>query len=347
MHRRASAKSLFCVFCRGLTEIAFILLQPQLVGDWESLLQYPIDVGEAQGGIMGTDLVVTGGFLSGWNATTATYALDVSTRYSSWRRMDDFPLDQGMTHAAFSIHEKVMYFCGGYMGRHPGPAVSDCFLYNHAAAKGEQWQRLPSLPEPRAGGGLVYNEKYGVLVFAGGTIRSNVGTADAIDSHDTWMLATGGLEYGWVPQSDVPYLGNHLSYVTTSNVGGSLRHYFMGGQEGEEEKLGNLNTVVEYVPLSDEWFTRANMPQARGHASSSTVALGCGFLIAGGAIDGTAYSKAQTADISYYNPNLDSWNSIGELRAPRKTPVCGIYDNYLYCSTGYTKDTDRRQISLM
>ena len=326
--------------------LVFLLLQLQFVSDWESLPEYPLSVGEAQGGIIGTDLVVTGGFLSGWSVTTATYALDVTTTYSSWRKMDDFPMYQGITHAAFAIHQAKMYFCGGYLGQHPGQAVNDCFLYDHAAAQGEQWTRLPSLPEPRAGGGMVYDEEYGVLIFAGGAVRPVDGVADAVDYSDTWMLAPEGLDYGWVPQSDIPHFGNHLSFVTTTNDGASRRHYFMGGQEGEDEKLGNLDTVVEYVPLSDQWYARASMTQARGHASSSTVPYGCGFLIAGGAIDGTASSKAQTDDISFYNPNTDSWSSIGALPSPRKTPVCGIYDNYLYCSSGYTQETARRRLSL-
>lgn len=314
------------------------------MGDWESLPQYPLHVGEAQGGIIGNDLVVTGGFLPGWSVTTATYALDITTPNSSWRRMDDFPLAQGMTHAAFAIHETKMYFCGGYLGKHPGQAVRDCFLYDHAAPTGQQWTSLRPLPEPRAGGGMVYHEDYNVLVFAGGAVRPTVGSAFAVDYNDAWMLSPSALEYGWVPQSAIPHFGNHLSYVSTTSDGMNFRHFFMGGQDGENEKLGNLDTLVEYLPLSDEWVVRANMPQARGHASSSTVAFGCGFLIAGGAVDGTASSKARTADISYYNPILDQWSSIGALRSQLKTPVCGVHGEYLYCSTGYTKDTHRRKL---
>jgi len=318
----------------------------QFVSGWETLTQYPLRVGEAQGGVIGTDLVVTGGFLQGWSVTNTTYALDLTTANANWRRMDDFPLAQGMTHAAFAIHETKMYFCGGYLGTHPGQAVADCFLYDHAAAAGQQWSRLPDLPEPRAGGGLVYNKNFGVLIFAGGAVRPYHGNAQATDYNDTWMLAPGTLEYGWVQQASIPHFGNHLSYVTTSTDGSNLRHFMMGGQEGEDEKLGNLDALVEYIPLSDEWVSRSSMSFPRGHASSSTVPFGCGFLIAGGAIDGTSYSKARTADISYYDPILDVWQSIGSLVSDWKTPVCGIYGDYLYCSTGYTQDTHRRKLSL-
>ena len=310
-------------------------------------------VGEAQGGVIGTDLVVTGGFLPGWNVTRATYALDLagSGGTAGWRRMDDFPLEQGMTHAAFAIHESKMYFCGGYLGKHPGQAVADCFVYDHSIAPNSatgQWSRLPSLPAPRAGGGMVYSEAYGVLVFAGGAVRPIDGNAYAVDYNDAWMMAPDNVHYGWVAQASIPHFGNHLSYVTTmTNIDGSgFRHFMMGGQQGENEKTGNLDALVEYLPLSDEWVARANLPQPRGHASSSTVAIGCGFLIAGGAVQGTANSKAQTDDISYYDPTMNTWISLGTLVSQLKTPVCGVYGDYLYCSTGYKTDTHRRKLSL-
>lgn len=330
-------------------EYVCVIASMQFVGDWEVMNKYPLRVGEAQGGIIGKDLVVTGGFLSGWNVTAATYALDVTIDSAKWRRMDDFPLQEGMTHAAFAIHKDRMYFCGGYLGKHPGQAVADCFTYDHSIPPrtSGQWSRLPSLPQPRAGGGMVYNELYQVLVFAGGAMRPIVGKADAVDYNDVWMLPPNSIEYGWVAQTTIPHFGNHLSYATTSSDGGkTIRHFMMGGQEDENEWTGNLDVLVEYLPLSNQWISRAPMLEPRGHASSSTIPYGCGFLIAGGAVQGSARLKAQTSDVSYYDPILDQWTSIGSLVTQLKTPVCGIYGDYLYCSTGYTVDTHRRKLRI-
>ena len=75
---------------------------------------------------------------------------------------------------------------------------------------------------------------------------------------------------------------------------------------------------------------------ARGHTSSSTVGYGCGFLLAGGALNG----HLKTPDISYYGIDTNSWTSIGNLtRDDVNTPVCDIArfpgdNDWLYCITG-------------
>lgn len=316
---------------------------PQFVGDWQSLPNYPLRVGEAQGGVIDGELVVTGGFLPGFQSVAVqTYALTQNN--NQWVPQDNFPLPEGITHAAFAIHDTDMYFCGGYLGGHPGQAVKDCFVYHHRNPRGQQWERLPDLPAPRAGGGMVYNEYYQFLLFAGGAVRPNVGKAHAVDYESSWMFAPTTPEYGWHSMDDIPFLGNHLSYVTTGH-GKESRHFMMGGQDGENEKNGNIDTLVEYIAIQNEWHPKANLPEPRGHASSSTVPYGCGFIIAGGAVNGGA-TKRRTPDVSYYDPELDRWTSLGNLTEALKTPVCGIHGDWLYCSTGYTKNTHRRRLRL-
>lgn len=51
---------------------------------------------------------------------------------------------------------------------------------------------------------------------------------------------------------------------------------------GENEKSGNSDENYEWDVPSQSWIARADMPITRGHASSSTNAIGCGFIIAGG-----------------------------------------------------------------
>lgn len=298
-------------------------------------------------------LVVVGGFHRGFaTASNATYTLDVTTS-SSWQRQDDCPMD--VTHAAFAIHHDRLFMCGGYRGGHPGPAVAQCWVYHHGAPRGTQWQALPDLPAARAGGGMTYDTTLAVLTFVGGATRElsssgHVFSADAVDHDEAWMMAPHVTEPqygGWFKQADFPLFGNHLSFVSTLDDTGRERHFFMGGQIGELEKNHNLDELYEYDLLLDQFFARANMPLARGHASSSTLPYACGFLLAGGSVNSGSNVKQRTRDISFYDPSNDTWSSIGQLYSDIKTPICGIWDDYMYCTTGYTRRTMRRRLKIV
>ena len=89
---------------------------PAFTGGWEVLTDYPLNVGEPQGALLGTDLVVTGGFLlpAFTNVTLKTFAYTTgSATNNPWRKMDDFPLAVGVTHAGVAVLGQTMYLCGG------------------------------------------------------------------------------------------------------------------------------------------------------------------------------------------------------------------------------------------
>jgi hypothetical protein len=101
------------------------------------------------------------------------------------------------------------------------------------------------------------------------------------------------------------------------------------------------------------WIRRKNMTFARGHASASTIAYGCGFLMIGGAINSGVSGTEQTAIISYYGIDTDTWTDIGVLPKKINTPVCVIVPNvagsdWVYCQTGSVSGSFswKRKISL-
>jgi Kelch motif len=279
--------------------------------------------------------MIFAGFRSGFSVVTnRTYARDVRYLNSTWRRMDDMPLASGITHMATVSVGSIVYLCGGYHGPHPGPHTSICFQYNHSIAPGTgaQWSYLPSLPNGgSAGGGMIYSTAYNTLYYTGGGQRLVPGTVQPVDLNSTWKLALHNQSAGWLPSTPLPYLANHLSYVTHRDTLGYERHYVLAGQVAENECCGNLAYNYEFLPRNETWIQRASMPIPRGHAASSTRAFGCGFIIAGGSINNpnrTSTTKIRTDDVSYYDVYKDSWvTAIGKLPAIGATPIVDIHNN--------------------
>lgn len=309
---------------------------PRFEGGWEKSKNYPLYVAEAQGAMIGEDLCVFSGFNEpdgGYDAaTTRNYALDTSDPNAQWRRLDDLPVSEGITHGGFVVVGTKFYMCGGYLGGHPGPHIPTCLVYDHSASSGNQWSSLPDLPDGRAGGGMVYDSNTNSLTFAGGAERPNANNAHAEDYTDTWTLELDNLGAGWKRKKDIPFLANHMSFVTARDGKGKEVHIFVAGQIGENEYTGNIKDNYRYDVANDQWIKLQDMILTRGHAASSTRAIGNGFLIAGGSTN----ENGKTASIHYYDVPSDTWTKIGDLPNPVNTPVCDISpDGYLYCESGW------------
>lgn len=104
-------------------------------------------------------------------------------------------------------------------------------------------------------------------------------------------------------------------------------------QVGENEYTGNIDDNYEFDAVEEKWIKRQNMPFTRGHASSSTTAVPCGYIIAGGSTN--EYGK--TKDITFYDITSNRWTKIGELPNALNTPVCAIdyAAGMYYCETGW------------
>jgi N-acetylneuraminic acid mutarotase len=304
----------------------------QLVGDWEKWDKYPINVAESMGAMVGDDFVIVSGFTRSWNSvTTKVYAYNVRDANAKWREMDDVPVP-GFHHAAYAVDGLVMYICGAYVGGIENISDSPiCLKYSHTAPIGQQWTRLLDMPSNRGGGGMNLIFETNSLVYATGASRKG---NHVTDFDTTFELSLNNLSAGWSIRSAIPYKANHVSHVTAYYQG--KPHYFVGGGQLEEnESDGNQADLMEWDPATAKWIRRSNMHLARGHASSSTAAYGCGFIVIGGATNG-----GKTDDISYYAIDSDSWESIGKLPNDINTPVCDIVLNlagsdWVYCQSGY------------
>jgi hypothetical protein len=289
---------------------------------------------------VGNDLVIFSGFVKGLtNVVNQTYAKDVTISGSPWRRMEDVPIPIGITHTPTVRIGKKVVMCGGYLGGVPGPHVANCFIYDHNVAPGmDQWTKLPLLPDGgSAGAGMIYDSETRTIFYVSGSKRPKVGDRFSVDVNTVWKYTFAPGEKKWVASTPIPFKSNHMSSVThLDTVTNKERHFFLGGQIGENEHTGNLPDMYELIVSSETWVRRASMPMGRGHAMASTRSIGCGFIIASGSVNTVTAIKNRTADISYYDIPTNRWTSIGNLVYGMVTPIIDID------TTGYIHHVDTR-----
>jgi Kelch motif len=192
--------------------------------------KYPFSTDEAEGLIIGNDLVQFSGYTQRFaSATNFTYAKDITIPGSAWRRMGNVPVEVALTHVASVLIGTKVYLCGGYTGVSGGRHSPDCFVYDHSLPPGPgQWSTtaIPSLPHGGTGGaGMIYDATSNTLFYTGGAQRFSLGSKEATDLPNTFKYSFSDPSVGWVPSAPLPYTGNHLSYVT-HRLGGQERHFF-------------------------------------------------------------------------------------------------------------------------
>ena len=272
--------------------------------------------------------MIFAGFVRGLvNVVNQTYAKDVTKTNSTWRRMEDVPIPVGISHTPTALVGRKVVMCGGYLGGVPGPHVANCFIYDHNKTVGtKQWARLPSLPEGgSAGAGMIFDAASRTIFYAGGSIRPITGDRFSVDIDKVWKYTFAPGQNRWVSSTPIPFKANHMSSVTHRDpVTKAERHFFLGGQIGENEHTGNVPDMYEFIVSTETWERRASMPMGRGHAMASTRPIGSGFLIASGSVNTVTSTKNRTADISYYNIPTNKWTSIGSVMYGMVTPVIVI-----------------------
>lgn len=298
--------------------------------------------------IIGNDFVSIAGFINGFTGTTnQTWARDITVPNSPWRRQDDVPLNVSVTHAPLVKVGSKVYMCGGYLGGHPGPHIPFCFMYDHSVPPGTnaQWTTLPNLPNNGyAGGGMVHDTNRNALYFAGGGQRLNPGSVHPVDSNRAFKLSLSSATPTWVEITPIPYVANHLSSVTQVYDGKEF-HFFGGGQLGEFEAKQNLPNLYEFIASNETWVARTFMPGGRGHTTSSTRPIGCGFITAGGSVNSATTKKNRTNTVLYYDIPTDSWTYIGNLSVAIATPLVDVHaDGYMYYVNN--KGSARRRIAV-
>jgi Kelch motif len=337
--KRCSSKCIILLLLLLLFLIVFYLcffsFLFKFLGPWEKYRIKPGgSVAVAQGGAIGNDLIVFGGYANGGlsSATNQTWVYD--TLQQKWHECDPIPIPLGITHMPnVIVNNSHIYACGGYLsGTNPGfPAQKQCFVYTHGNTMGTQWKSLPDLPDIRAGGAMIYNTKQNSIIYATGADFHSPNPPRQVDWPTVWELDLDYIMNGWKERTNTPYIANHVG-TTTVLYQGIERHYIVGGQEAHNEYSGQYHYLYEYDANNNDWIQRANLPTGTSHIQSSVFSYkDCGMFVIGGKHNRNQVSKS----VLYYDIATNQWYKIGDTPSKISATVCDIMnDTMIYCQSG-------------
>ena len=96
----------------------------------------------------------------------------------------------------------LMYVIGlaQFLGANPGPAIKDCWYYDHAS---NSIHAITGIPQPRGGGALIYSPQRHMLIFTAGAGTSACGLlivlipkAKALHSFSSWFFMSSPTHCG-------------------------------------------------------------------------------------------------------------------------------------------------------
>ena len=165
---------------------------------------------ESPAAVVGDKLFLFGGFTDDLGASNELDVYDPAS--DTWTRRKDMPTH--VTHLNTAIDGNIIWFAGGFKGKHPGPVTDEVWKYDIAA---DAWSAGPPLPEPRGGGGLAIVD-HKLHYFGGFKADRNT------DAGDHWSLS---LEDGksWQREADLPHPRGHVTAaVLDGNMYCARRH---------------------------------------------------------------------------------------------------------------------------
>lgn len=153
-----------------------------------------------------------------------------------------------------------------------------------------------------------------IYVFGGVTLQSNVPYVGSYDpASRSWTSRT--------PLSTPRALG--ASAVLGSDI------YFLGGRN----KQGVLSMLEKYSTAKDKWEKMTSMPTARWSLMATSVG---DKLYAIGGVSGVGDNRRALDIVEVYEPEANSWQSLGSMPEPRQGAAVAAVDGLIYIISGKT-----------
>ena len=273
-------------------------LQAQGVGRWQMRPPLPTARQEVGAAVLGGELYIVGGIVSGRLATDLVSRFDPVTR--TWASVSAMPTPRH--HFGIAAAAGKIFVLGGYVGDFCGsecPPDDRCYSYDPAT---QQWSPVASMPAPR--GAFAAVEIGGKIYAPGGVVGEGQLTGELAvydPATDQWQI-----------KAPMPTPREHFGAAA---VNGLL--YVAGGRT---DGHGEVYDIVErYDPATDQWTTLPPMFTARG--GNGAASFDGKLVVLGGESEAAPLPSKVHAEVEEYDPQSNSWRSL----APMIVPVHGFY----------------------
>lgn len=285
--------------------------------EWTALARAPLMRYEAGVARVDGAVYLFGGFSDDEMHASRTVHV-YETTSNRWTVRGEMP--EPFTHAMAARLDQSIWFAGGFIGTHPGPATNQVWRYDLPS---DRWHPGPPLPEPTAAGALVALD--GQLHFFGGYKADR-----RTDSEDHWVLTPNGPSAadGWIRKAPLPMPRGHL---TGAALNGFV--YAIGGCVGHDPAMIDVSYVHRYDPRTDAWVEVAPLPTPRSHVEPGTFIRHGRIVLAGGR--DVSRGEWNLNDIIEYDPEMNTWLRLGILPKPLLAPAAAAAeDGRLFVGTG-------------
>jgi CubicO group peptidase (beta-lactamase class C family) len=315
------ADRLFAIVYSGATSAADTARKATATSlNWQPLAPMLEERFEHGCALVGDVLYVFGGFGKGVKTSKHVMAFDLSK--NAWRRLQDMP--SALDHLNPVVDGRSVWMAGGFKDGYPGKAIDEVWKYD---VNKDSFVAGPSLPGPRAGGGLALVGRR--LHYLGGLMdRDN-------DSADHWVLEldTTGTAARWKNAAPMPAPRNQFGTVVVQGkiyvIGGQFHHDTRSGQPALDQTRVDL-----YDPATDSWSPGPELPVPHSHSENGT------FLYEGQiyVIGGRSVDRVETA-ICVLSP-VGEWRRFGDLPVALIGPAARIIDGRLVVAGGAPRGFD-------
>ncbi len=255
-------------------------------GEWREVNEAPTARQQIAATSLKGQIFVVGGLTeSGGSTKVEVFDPFINT----WRSGPALPVS--LHHAMAVSYRGELVVIGGWTPDGPDlTAITSADVY---ALRGDTWEELPPLPEPRAAGAatVVGDE----IVVAGGQDATGelVQSTEVFDG-DSWRSG-----------EPIPTPREHLVAASAGQYA-----YVAGGRFLSSEE--NTDVLERYDPASDSWEQLPPMPTARGSIGGAAIIKDDALVIVGGEEPTGALGTTEVYSISN-----EEWSSAPDLPTPR------------------------------
>jgi len=283
---------------------------------WKRLPDMAVPRWEAGSVVFENKLYVFGGYKM---PTKACKRVDVfDPKGNRWTKLKDLP--SAITHINMVLDGRSVWFAGGFKDGYKGYAIDEVWRYD---IDNNTYTTGPSLPQPRASGGLAIVGRK--LHFTGGLKKDRDTCSPKHWVLDLEKLQTGGAK--WEEAEPMPTGRCHFGTVTLDG-----KIYLTGGMYHHDSKQIDRPLVDIYDPETESWSRGADLPTGHTHAEAGTFVHDKRIWFLGG--------MAQVADKRWIDNKITvltsegKWKHAGELPQPLSAAAAGIIDGKLYLAGG-------------